>query len=166
MSCFAALTKRFGALTSAITSTTRKGLTLVLSYVCFPSDKSLTVGHFVGALIFLGGLLMKSLQKHPPHSHESAAPVENGTIGREEDWNSIPFGVKERRDHEIIGGPHSPKKRPAIVVAGSVHCEGEAGSGIGGLGIEIETDDEGDELYENDIQLNGKNRTIADIEQQ
>lgn len=143
MSCFAALTKRFGALVSAITSTARKGLTLVLSYICFPNDKSVTLGHIIGALIFLGGLLIKSMQKHEPHHSESHELMSNE---KDEEWDSnVPFGVKERRQHETNGNL-SPRRRPVIVVAGSVHCEGEAGGGIGGIGIEIETDDEGGEF--------------------
>jgi hypothetical protein len=157
MSCFAALTKRFGALVSAITSTARKGLTLVLSYICFPTDKSVTLGHIVGALIFLGGLLIKSMQKHEPHHSESH---ENGhDKDKDEEWDGdVPFGVKERREHET-NGVLSPRRRPVIVVAGSVHCEGEAGGGIGGIGIEIETDDEGAEVSIEDS-------ATTDIEQQ
>ena len=189
MSCFAALTKKFGALTSAITSTTRKGLTLVLSYICFPTDKAITWGHFFGATIFLGGLLLKSIQKgdsthhhknnhnnHPlsptkikdqnkPHpidinnnnnnnnnndiktniyleylsSFFSNKNVNKSPIQDDGDWN-IPFGVKNRID----GEGNKTRRRPIIVVGGSVHCEGEAGGGIGGLGLEIETDEEDD----------------------
>jgi hypothetical protein len=159
MSCFAALTKRFGALTSAITSTTRKGLTLVLSYLCFPTDKSVTLGHVLGAMIFLGGLLMKSVQKHEPHPHHQPPQVDLESLeaGQERDgeWNSLPFGVKERRESEASGW------RPVIVVAGSVHCEGEgeADGGIEGIGIEIETDDEGAQIFAATVA------EVSDIEQ-
>jgi hypothetical protein len=162
MSCFAALTKRFGALVSAITSTARKGLTLVLSYICFPSDKSVTLGHVVGALIFLGGLVVKSMQKHEPHhseSHENGH--ENGHKKGDEEWGTdanVPFGVKERKEHEM-NGTLSPRRRPVVVVAGSVHCEGEAGGGIGGIGIEIETDDE-------EVEVSVEDSAMTDIEQQ
>lgn len=61
MNSTAALTKRFGAITSAITSTVRKGLTLVLSYILFPRDKFLTIGHIVGAGVFLLGLIIRIL---------------------------------------------------------------------------------------------------------
>jgi hypothetical protein len=114
----------------------------VLSYLCFPTDKSVTLGHVLGALIFLGGLLMKSVQKHDPHQH----PPHGGSLDleslenvqeRDSEWNSQPFGARERRESD-------PSHR-WIVVAGSVHCEaeGEADGGIEGIGIEIETDDEG-----------------------
>eukprot|EP01041_Mallomonas_annulata_P001917 gene1917-3725_t len=63
VSCLAALTKRFGALTSAITSVVRKGLTLMLSYIAFPDGKTLTIWHVFGALIFMGSLLLKSVSK-------------------------------------------------------------------------------------------------------
>lgn len=154
MSCFAALTKKFGALTSAITSTTRKGLTLVLSYICFPSDKSITWGHFFGASVFLGGLLLKSIQKSDtPRHHNDHDNINNNNSNSnslpspkgDEEWN-IPFGVKNRMDNE---GTKTTRRRPIVVVGGSVHCEGEAGGGIGGLGLEIETDDEDDSSYEN-----------------
>lgn len=61
MSATAALTKRFGAITSAITSTIRKGLTLVLSFICFPHDKELTLGHILGTSIFMSGLGIRIL---------------------------------------------------------------------------------------------------------
>ena len=61
MSATAALTKRFGAITSAITSAIRKGLTLVLSFICFPHDKELTLGHIIGASIFMSGLGIRIL---------------------------------------------------------------------------------------------------------
>ena len=91
VSCLAALTKRFGAVTSAITSVVRKGLTLMLSYVLFPEHKTLTWWHISGALIFMGGLLSKSISrkgggsnancvsphgsKHHHHHHHHVTPT-------------------------------------------------------------------------------------------
>lgn len=62
VTCLAALTKKFGALTSALTSVVRKGLTLIISYVMFPDHKSFTPMHLLGASIFLGSLLTKSFK--------------------------------------------------------------------------------------------------------
>jgi UAA transporter family len=40
VTCVTAITKGFGALTSAITTTTRKALTMALSFVFFPKVKA------------------------------------------------------------------------------------------------------------------------------
>lgn len=63
VSCVAALTKRFGAITAAITSTVRKGITLVLSYVFYPEDKSITFWHIFGGFIFMWGLFVRSVSR-------------------------------------------------------------------------------------------------------
>lgn len=55
-SCAVALTKRFGALHSAITTTARKAVTLMLSFVYF--KKALTPQHIVGASVFMIGLMV------------------------------------------------------------------------------------------------------------
>lgn len=57
VSCVAALTKRFGALHSAITTTARKAVTLLLSFVVFP-NKPFSVQHGVGAVVFVLGLVV------------------------------------------------------------------------------------------------------------
>lgn len=57
-SCAAALTKRFGALHSAITTTARKAVTLLLSFVIF--QKAISVQHGVGAGIFMFGLVVSA----------------------------------------------------------------------------------------------------------
>lgn len=51
-----ALTKRFGALHSAITTTARKAVTLMLSFVYF--RKAFTAQHLVGATVFMVGLMV------------------------------------------------------------------------------------------------------------
>ncbi len=55
-SCAVALTKRFGALHSAITTTARKAVTLMLSFVYF--KKALTPQHVIGATVFMIGLMV------------------------------------------------------------------------------------------------------------
>ncbi|CAM9434140.1 unnamed protein product [Sphacelaria rigidula] len=61
VSCVAALTKRFGALASAITTTARKAGTLLLSFVLFP--KPVSPQHYFGAGLFIVGLVIKSTGK-------------------------------------------------------------------------------------------------------
>ena len=78
VSCVAALTKRFGAITSAITSTVRKGLTLALSYVFYPEDKSLTIWHIFGSGIFMWGLFMRSIDKKSKTRRGSDGNIEDG----------------------------------------------------------------------------------------
>lgn len=58
-SCAGAITKRFGALSMSITSTTRKAMTLFLSFISF--HNTCTLEHVAGMVIFLGALLMKSI---------------------------------------------------------------------------------------------------------
>ncbi len=59
VTCVAALTKKFGALVSTMTTTARKALTLFLSFFLFP--KPATAMHVVGGLLFVLGLTMKAV---------------------------------------------------------------------------------------------------------
>mmetsp|Transcript_42270 Transcript_42270/g.112871 ORF Transcript_42270/g.112871 Transcript_42270/m.112871 type:complete len:135 (+) Transcript_42270:117-521(+) len=61
VSCVAALTKRFGALTAALTTTARKAITILLSFLIFP--KPFVFGHACGAVLFISGLLARSRQR-------------------------------------------------------------------------------------------------------
>jgi len=58
-SCNGAITKRFGALSMSITSTSRKACTLFVSFISFPSNKC-TPEHLTGMTIFISALIMKS----------------------------------------------------------------------------------------------------------
>ncbi|KAI2509550.1 3'-phosphoadenosine 5'-phosphosulfate transmembrane transporter [Fragilaria crotonensis] len=60
-SCLGAITKRFGALSMALTSTGRKATTLFLSLAVFNND--CTLEHVVGVCLFMTGLMMKTLSK-------------------------------------------------------------------------------------------------------
>lgn len=60
-SCLGAITKRFGALSMALTSTARKATTLFLSLAVFNND--CTLEHLVGVCLFMTGLMMKTLSK-------------------------------------------------------------------------------------------------------
>lgn len=60
VSCVAALTKRFGALHSAITTTARKAFTLLLSFAMFP-NKPISAQHAIGAAVFILGLVVSEL---------------------------------------------------------------------------------------------------------
>merc|ERR1711871_1240094 len=71
VSSVAALTKRFGALAAAITTTARKALTLVLSFAFFP--KPFLPGHFFGIILFVGGLVLKS-KVQSKHHQGSTSP--------------------------------------------------------------------------------------------
>lgn len=104
MSCVAALTKKFGALTSAITATFRKGLTLVLSYILFPSDKVVTMGHIAGASIFLGGLLLRSLQKGDHKHHRGSSSPRSSQLTTEDRWGYIHSGDADVPTQPFIPG--------------------------------------------------------------
>lgn len=84
MSCLAALTKRFGALKSAVTSTVRKGVTLILSYMIFPEGKAFTLLHAVGTAVFLSGLFLESttkLKKDHKYDNPNFTSEEDEEIG-------------------------------------------------------------------------------------
>ncbi|CAM9375004.1 unnamed protein product, partial [Discosporangium mesarthrocarpum] len=81
VSCVAALTKRFGALVSAITTTARKAVTLFLSFFLFP--KPISGQHMLGAGLFIFGLVVKSTGKKsyksretPTHAPSPPAPAD------------------------------------------------------------------------------------------
>jgi drug/metabolite transporter (DMT)-like permease len=59
VTCVAALTKKFGALVSTMTTTARKALTLFLSFFLFP--KPATPMHVLGGLLFVVGLGIKAV---------------------------------------------------------------------------------------------------------
>lgn len=60
-SCLGAITKRFGALSMALTSTGRKATTLFLSFALFQNECSSE--HVAGITLFMSGLLMKTFNK-------------------------------------------------------------------------------------------------------
>ena len=51
------LNKRFGAVVATLTSTARKAIQVVASFVLFPDDKVLLPGHAAGGVIFIFGLM-------------------------------------------------------------------------------------------------------------
>lgn len=57
------LTQRFGSLVNGIANTTRKAITLGLSFALFPERNVLTLHHIIGAAVFLMGLLLRILFK-------------------------------------------------------------------------------------------------------
>ncbi len=59
-SCAAGITKRFGALTMSITTTTRKAATVFLSFAMFPN--ACTYEHICGVILFVSGLFLKALR--------------------------------------------------------------------------------------------------------
>jgi len=67
-SCSSAITKEFGALTTSVTSTGRKAMTLFLSFALF--GNVCTAEHIVGIVLFIFGLTAKSFRvsSHKDHS--------------------------------------------------------------------------------------------------
>ena len=61
VSAVAALTKRFGALVAALTTTARKAVTIALSFLLFP--KPFCAQHLVGAAVFLCAVVLKAREK-------------------------------------------------------------------------------------------------------
>ena len=61
VSAVAALTKRFGALVAALTTTARKAVTIALSFLLFP--KPFCAQHVAGAAVFLCAVVLKAREK-------------------------------------------------------------------------------------------------------
>jgi len=61
-SCACAITKRFGALTMSVCTTTRKAATIFLSFAMFPNN--CTPEHVIGVSIFVSGLFLKGIRNH------------------------------------------------------------------------------------------------------
>jgi len=116
VSCVAALTERFGAITSAITSTVRKGLTLFLSYVFYPDDKKITFWHLFGGSIFMWALFVRSLGKGKVKKSENS---ELGIDGKESDADADDedyYDDLERVDISDLS-PMLPLKRSSSISA-------------------------------------------------
>jgi len=118
VSCLAALTKRFGALASAITSVIRKGLTLIFSYVFFPEDKVFTSNHFLGAVIFMSGLLFKSLSrstvvnKGSPYTtpDNTNGYIQHGSVPNHGAFKGVTVGyMAVKRNSCPSNSPHQPE---------------------------------------------------------
>jgi len=80
--CVTALTRRFGPLVAALTTTVRKALTLVLSFVLFP--KPVVPGHWVGALFFLAGIGLKAAAARRSHALGGGDGSLGGLAGRKD----------------------------------------------------------------------------------
>lgn len=78
-SCLGAITKRFGALSMALTSTARKATTLFLSLAIFNND--CTTEHVVGVSLFMTGLIMKTLSKRKTGQQQQQSAGEKPTEG-------------------------------------------------------------------------------------
>ena len=79
VSCVAALTKRFGALVAAITTTARKALTLLLSFIVFP--KPFVFGHLLGVVLFTSGIFLKSTATKMQQPHHAPPGMPSTAVG-------------------------------------------------------------------------------------
>ena len=82
-SCLGAITKRFGCLSMALTSTARKGTTLFLSFALF--QNKCTPQHLVGVTLFMTAMVIKNLFKEqmtskPLHCDGQRQRADNATI--------------------------------------------------------------------------------------
>mmetsp|Transcript_18604 Transcript_18604/g.22063 ORF Transcript_18604/g.22063 Transcript_18604/m.22063 type:complete len:412 (+) Transcript_18604:95-1330(+) len=71
--CVTALTRRFGALIAALTTTVRKALTLVISFTLFPNP--VEIGHIFGGIIFIIGILIKAMIPKSSKSSSSSSSI-------------------------------------------------------------------------------------------
>jgi len=81
-SCAAAITKRFGALKTSITSTTRKAGTLFLSMVAPGFHNKCTIEHIMGVIIFVCALFVKSFKRGKKNDNSST--LSQKTIDQQE----------------------------------------------------------------------------------
>jgi hypothetical protein len=108
-SCLGAITKRFGCLSMALTSTARKATTLFLSFALF--HNKCTPQHVLGVTLFMSALVMKTLNKG---GHSSSKSIQTGGESPEEaaaNNVSFLFKITERLQSVLrnIGfGPRKP----------------------------------------------------------
>jgi drug/metabolite transporter (DMT)-like permease len=118
-SCLGAITKRFGALAMALTSTVRKAATLFMSFLLF--HNTCTPQHAFGMLIFIIALLVKSVSAKNKGRQRSTDMTEDteGSIGT---LSSLPSFCMS---YDILGQevPHLPppipfgrRPRPTLVL--------------------------------------------------
>eukprot|EP00586_Coscinodiscus_wailesii_P003598 CAMPEP_0172489888 /NCGR_PEP_ID=MMETSP1066-20121228/20161_1 /TAXON_ID=671091 /ORGANISM="Coscinodiscus wailesii, Strain CCMP2513" /LENGTH=369 /DNA_ID=CAMNT_0013258077 /DNA_START=292 /DNA_END=1401 /DNA_ORIENTATION=+ len=93
VSSFMSIVKRFGAVIGVFLATTRKGMTLVLSFLIFP--KAFSWYYVIGAVLVLGSLMVVSLRKqfikNKKHENELNVLNENekdGLLSNGEDIES------------------------------------------------------------------------------
>jgi adenosine 3'-phospho 5'-phosphosulfate transporter B3 len=67
--CSANLTRHFGALSTGILSTTRKILTLVLSFALFPERNILRIQHVFGLIVFFSGICLRVFGQASKRTH-------------------------------------------------------------------------------------------------
>mmetsp|Transcript_14228 Transcript_14228/g.20454 ORF Transcript_14228/g.20454 Transcript_14228/m.20454 type:complete len:132 (+) Transcript_14228:1-396(+) len=84
-SCLGAITKRFGALSMALTSTARKATTLFLSFALF--NNNCTSEHVMGVSLFLTGLIMKAFNRRSSFSNPSSSLQTAGEKPEEQTTN-------------------------------------------------------------------------------
>eukprot|EP00903_Cladosiphon_okamuranus_P008576 g8227.t1 len=122
-SCAVALTKRFGALHSAITTTARKAVTLMLSFAYF--QKAFTPQHLVGASVFMVGLMAKIFGKKSQSSGatKSSSAIDSPTV--------TPFVNTSHRKHLSDNGEEDEQFSSSSVALLP------AGTGGGGGGVRI-----------------------------
>jgi adenosine 3'-phospho 5'-phosphosulfate transporter B3 len=97
-SCLGAITKRFGALAMALTSTARKATTLFLSFLMF--HNTCTPQHVFGVLLFIGALIVKSVGTKNKHKRRSADMTAAGMEGSSGVFSRSPSFSKS---YDILG---------------------------------------------------------------
>ncbi len=107
VTCVAALTKKFGALASTMTTTARKALTLFLSFFIFP--KPATGMHVFGGILFVLGLAVKAV---PTGSSGSSSSRDSGPTSSAA---SARAALKQRQMQSLLSSSSST----AVTAAGN-----------------------------------------------
>jgi adenosine 3'-phospho 5'-phosphosulfate transporter B3 len=107
-SCLGAITKRFGALAMALTSTARKATTLFLSFLMF--HNTCTPQHVFGVLMFISALIVKSVGTKNKQRRRSTGMTEDTEVSNTTLSSSPSF----TETYEILGRevPHLPPPIP------------------------------------------------------
>ncbi|KAL8502358.1 hypothetical protein ACS0TY_021485 [Phlomoides rotata] len=89
----------FGAATTAMVTTARKAMTLLLSYLIF--TKPLTEQHGTGLLLITMGTLLKMLPENkPPKKPSTSSSRPNIEVVTHNDDNRFQVGIEEEEDEE------------------------------------------------------------------
>ena len=129
VTCVAALTKKFGALTSTMTTTARKALTLFLSFFIFP--KPATMMHVFGGILFVVGLTIKAV----PSSRQKSEPVSSSSSPSKRSSSSSSSSSSSRKQIDLTGGGAQPRPLSRFLSTNSSALSiGGGGQRLGGGG--------------------------------
>lgn len=106
--CSASLTKHSGALSTGILSTTRKILTLVLSFAMFPERNVLCVQHVIGLIVFFSGICLRVVGQVTHQQTKLRSRSCDEIVIDEDEENQFALSVSVENSSSTDKAPNSP----------------------------------------------------------